>query len=92
MAHLTVHDTVSSLLLKVGSRILHDRIRQGQNVEIDIGVMEAAEEQPGDSKFTFDRCKILIESKAMIDKFLLDGCLASCVDSLQICGLKINKK
>lgn len=34
--HLTVHDTVSDLLLKVGLRILHDRIRQGQNEETDV--------------------------------------------------------
>ncbi|GAA5813406.1 hypothetical protein MFLAVUS_006884 [Mucor flavus] len=86
--HLTVYDTVSDLILKVDLRILHDRIRQGQNVETDIGAMEAAEEQPGDAKYTFDRCKVLLESKAMIDRFLLDGCLVDSVDSLQICGLE----
>ncbi|KAI9357551.1 hypothetical protein BD770DRAFT_472877 [Pilaira anomala] len=68
--------------------ILHDRIRQGQNVEIDIGAMEAAEEQSGDPKYIFDKCKVLLESKAMIDRFLLDGCLVDSVDSLQICGLE----
>ena len=31
--HLTVHDSVSKLLLKVNMRILHDRFRQGQNME-----------------------------------------------------------
>ena len=54
------------------------------------GVMEAAEEQPGATKFTSDRCKVLIESKAMIDKSLLDGCLIDSVDSLQIFGLEIH--
>lgn len=51
--------------------------------------MEAAKEEPGKAKFTSDRCKLLIESKAMIDKFLLDGCLIDGVDALQICGLDI---
>ncbi|KAG1458793.1 hypothetical protein G6F56_006310 [Rhizopus delemar] len=86
--HLSVYDTVSDLILKVDLRILHDRIRQGQNVETDVGAMEAAEEQPGDAKYIFDRCKVLLESKAMIDRFLLDGFLVDSVDSLQICGLE----
>lgn len=85
--HLTVHDTVSDLTLKVDLRILHDRIWQGQNVETDIGVMEAAVEKSEDAKYIFDRCKILAESKAMIDKSPLDGCPIDSVDSLQIWGL-----
>ncbi|KAG2204684.1 hypothetical protein INT47_011980 [Mucor saturninus] len=39
---------------RIDLRILHDRIRQGQNVETDIGAMEASEEQPGDAKYIFD--------------------------------------
>lgn len=87
--HLTVHGTVSDLLMKVDLRILHDRIRQHHNVETDVGVMEAANEQSGDAKYIGDRYKILIESKAVIDRFVLDGCLIDIVDSLQICGLEV---
>ncbi|CEP13594.1 hypothetical protein [Parasitella parasitica] len=65
--HLTVHDTVSDLILKVDLKILHYRIRQGQNVETDIGAMEAAEEQPGDAKYIFDRCKVLLESNLTLE-------------------------
>ncbi|KAI8640220.1 hypothetical protein BD408DRAFT_420129 [Parasitella parasitica] len=79
-----VHDTVSDLLLKVDLRILHDRVRQRYNVEADVGVFEASEEDPGDAKYIGDRCK------AVIDKFILDGCLIDSVDSLQICGLEIH--
>ncbi|KAL0138629.1 hypothetical protein V8B55DRAFT_1564823 [Mucor lusitanicus] len=81
--HLALHDTVTNLPLKVDMRILHDRRRQGFDVETNVGAMEAAEEDPGDAKYLSDRCKVLVESKAMIDKFLLDGCLIDTVDSLQ---------
>lgn len=87
--HLALHDTVTNLPLKVDMRILHDRRRQGFDVETNVGAMEAAEEDPGDAKYLSDRCKVLVESKAMIDKFLLDGCLIDTVDSLQICGLEV---
>lgn len=41
-AHLTVHDTVSDLNLKLDLRILHDRTRQRYNLETYVGVFEAA--------------------------------------------------
>ncbi|KAI9275280.1 hypothetical protein EDC94DRAFT_638353 [Helicostylum pulchrum] len=88
--HLTVSDTISDLLLKVDMRILHDSVRQRFNVETDLGVLEAAEEDPGDVKYTSDRCKVTIESKAIIDKFVLDGCLIDSVDSLQVSGLELH--
>ncbi|GAA5795128.1 hypothetical protein HPULCUR_000480 [Helicostylum pulchrum] len=71
-------------------RILHDSVRQRFNVETDLGVLEAAEEDPGDVKYTSDRCKVTIESKAIIDKFVLDGCLIDSVDSLQVSGLELH--
>ncbi|KAI9260411.1 hypothetical protein EDC94DRAFT_562851 [Helicostylum pulchrum] len=74
--HLTVHDTISGLLLKIDLRILNDRIRRGQSVETDIGVMES----PWKSGLVI----------AMIDKLLLDGCLIDSVDALQICELEIH--
>ncbi|EIE87918.1 hypothetical protein RO3G_12629 [Rhizopus delemar RA 99-880] len=88
--HLTVHDTVSDLLLKVDLRILHDRVRQRYNIETDVGVFEAAEEEPVNAKYVGDRCKVMIESKAVIDRFVLDGCLIDSVDPLQVCGLEIH--
>ncbi|CAO3693081.1 unnamed protein product [Rhizopus stolonifer] len=83
------HLTVKDMSLKVDLRILHDSIKQRYNVENEVGVAEAAEEGPGDSKFKSDRCKVLIESKAVVDRYLLDGCFVDNVDSLQICGLEI---
>ncbi|CEP11105.1 hypothetical protein [Parasitella parasitica] len=55
--HLTVHDTVSDLLLKVDLGILHDKVRQRYNFETDVGVFEAAEEEPGNVKYIGDRCR-----------------------------------
>ncbi|KAI8886859.1 hypothetical protein K501DRAFT_292609 [Backusella circina FSU 941] len=88
--HLTVHDTVSDLPLKVNRRTLHDRVRQRYNVKTDISAFEAAEEKPGNVKYINDRFKVMIESKAVIDRFVLDGCLIDSVNSLQVCGLEIH--
>ncbi|KAG1443983.1 hypothetical protein G6F56_010473 [Rhizopus delemar] len=87
--HLTLIDTVKDMSLKVDLRILHDGIKQRYNIENEVGVVEVAEEDPGDAKFNGDRCKVLIENKAIIDRYLLDGCFVDSVDSLQICGLEI---
>lgn len=83
------HITVSDILLKADLRILRSEIRPRYKVETDFGAFEAAEEEPEDFKYTSGRCKVLIESKDIIDKFVLDGCLIDSVDSLQLCGLKI---
>ncbi|CAO3659272.1 unnamed protein product [Rhizopus stolonifer] len=64
-------------------------VKKSVNLETDVGVMEGAEEQSGDAKYISDRCKVLVESKVMIDKFPLDECLIGSIDSLQICGLEI---
>ncbi|KAG0743931.1 hypothetical protein G6F57_005860 [Rhizopus arrhizus] len=72
--------------LKVDLRILHDRVQQRYNIETDVGVFEAAEEEPGNVKYIGDRCKVMIESKAVIDGFVFDGCLIGSVDSLQPLG------
>ncbi|RCH84985.1 hypothetical protein CU097_007688 [Rhizopus azygosporus] len=79
--HLTVRDTVSDLLLMAGLRILHNRVRQRYNIETDVGTFEAAEEVPENAKYIGDRCKVMIESKAIIDKFVLDGRLIDSIDS-----------
>ncbi|CAO3625749.1 unnamed protein product [Mucor hiemalis] len=77
-------DSNGKAIITLGlNSILDLGFRQGQNVETDIGAMEAAEEQPGDAK-----CKVLLESKAMVDRFLLDGRLVDSADSLQMCGLE----
>lgn len=76
--HLTIHDTLSNFPMKVDMRIIHDRIRQRYNVEEEVGVFEA-EEEAANVKFTNDRCKLMIESKLIIDRFLLDGCLIDSV-------------
>ena len=65
--YLTVHDTVFDLLLKVDPRILHDRARQRYSIEADVGAFEAAKEEPGNAKYIGDRCKVMIESKTIID-------------------------
>lgn len=83
--HLTLHDTIGDIVLKVDLRI----IKQRYNVENEVGVAEAAEESPGKVKFNSDRCKVLIESKVIIDRFILDGCHIDNVDSLQICGIEV---
>ncbi|KAI7892251.1 uncharacterized protein EV154DRAFT_550831 [Mucor mucedo] len=87
--HLTMHDTIGDIVLKVDLRIIHESIKQRYNVENEVGVAEAAEENPGKVKFHSDRCKVLIESKAIVDRFILDGCNIDNVDSLQICGMEI---
>lgn len=88
--HFTLHDTVSKeASFRVDMRIISDRIRQRYNLESDVGVMEASEEDANDSKYTADRVKVSIEIKTIIDKFLVDGVNISSVDALQICGLQI---
>lgn len=79
--------TIKDLAFKVDMRILHDRISQRYNVESEVGVVETAEEDPEDDKLNSDRCKVLIENKAVVDKFPMEDCFADNVDSLQICGL-----
>lgn len=86
---MTLHDTIKDLTFKVDMRILHDRISQHHNVESEVEVVEAAEEDPEDIKFNSDRCKVLIENKAIVDRYLMEGCFVDNVDSLQICGLKV---
>ncbi|CAO3685620.1 unnamed protein product [Rhizopus microsporus] len=43
------------LAFKADMRILHDRVSQHHNVEIEVGTVEAAEEDSGDVKFNRDR-------------------------------------
>lgn len=87
--HLTMNDTISDTTFKVDLRILHDKIQQRYNTENGIAVMEAAEEDPGNAKFVADRCKLSIENKMIIDRYLMDGVCINSVDSLQICGLQV---
>ncbi|KAI8051705.1 hypothetical protein BDF21DRAFT_441288 [Thamnidium elegans] len=76
---LALYNTISDVRLKVDRRILNDKINQRYNIENDISVM--------DVKFVSDRCKLSIENKTIIDKFLLDGVKITSIDSLQIPGL-----
>ncbi|KAG1171889.1 hypothetical protein G6F36_011683 [Rhizopus arrhizus] len=64
-------------------------MKQRYNAERDVAVLEAAEEDAGNAKFVFDRFKISIENKAIIDNYLLDGALLNSVNSLQVSGLGI---
>lgn len=52
--------------------------------------MEAAEEDAGNAKFTFDRCKLSVENKVIIDNYLSHGALRSSVSSLQVTGLTVH--
>ncbi|KAL9544310.1 hypothetical protein MBANPS3_007686, partial [Mucor bainieri] len=72
----------------VDLRISHEQIRQRYNTETDIGVFEAAEEEPEIEKYTTDRYKELVEIKSVIDRFVSDGFLIDSVDSLQVCGFE----
>ncbi|KAG1166505.1 hypothetical protein G6F36_012918 [Rhizopus arrhizus] len=49
--HLTLHDTIGDIVLKVDLRIIHDSIKQRYNVENEVGVAEVAEENPGSIYF-----------------------------------------
>ncbi|KAI8967393.1 hypothetical protein BDF20DRAFT_900833 [Mycotypha africana] len=69
--YLTLADTIKNMPLKVDLRILHDGIRQRYNVKNEVGVAEVSDEDPGDAKFTSDRCKLLIESKSINQRKLM---------------------
>ncbi|KAI7891394.1 uncharacterized protein EV154DRAFT_397216, partial [Mucor mucedo] len=86
-----LHDMYFSayMVYNINLRIIHDSIKQRYNVENEVGVAEAAEENPGKVRFHSDRCKVLIETKAIVDRFILDGCHIDNVDSLQICGMEV---
>ncbi|KAG1445857.1 hypothetical protein G6F55_011784 [Rhizopus delemar] len=88
--NLTLNDTVSETALKVDLRVANDKMKQRYNAEHDVAVLEAAEENAGNAKFIFDRFKISIENKVIIDNYLLDGALLSSVNSLQVSGLGIH--
>ncbi|KAL4205793.1 hypothetical protein AB4K20DRAFT_1871885 [Rhizopus microsporus] len=87
--YLTLHDTIKDLAFKADMRILHDRVSQHHNVEIEVGTVEAAEEDSGDVKFNRDRCKMLIQNKAVVDRYLMKDCFVDNDDSLQICSLEV---
>lgn len=86
---MTLHDTIKDLAFKADMRILHDRVSQHHNVEIEVGTVEAAEEDSGDVKFNRDRCKMLIQNKAVVDRYLMKDCFVDNDDSLQICSLEV---
>lgn len=87
--HLTMNDTISEASLKVDLRVINDKIKQRYNVEHDVAVMEAAEEDAGDSKFIFDRCKLSIGSKGTFNKYLLDGAPINYMSLVQVSGLGV---
>ena len=59
--------------LKVDIRVLHDGLKQRNNVAKEVEVTEFAEEGPGDARFNGDRCKVHIENEAVINRYLMDG-------------------
>ncbi|OBZ91643.1 hypothetical protein A0J61_00313 [Choanephora cucurbitarum] len=65
-------------------------MKQRYNTEHDVAVLEAAAEDAGNPKFIFDRVKISIENKVIIDNHLLDGSLLSSVNYLQVSGLEVH--
>ncbi|KAL4207380.1 hypothetical protein CU097_005653 [Rhizopus azygosporus] len=81
-------DTISDASFKVDLRILNDKLEQRYNTEYDIAIMKAAEEDPGNTKFISDRCKLSIKNKVIIDKYLMDGVNIISIDSLQNSGLQ----
>lgn len=84
-----MHDTICDSSFKVDLRILHDKIKQRCNTENDVTIVEAAEEDLGNAKFVSDRSKLSVESKTIIDRYLMDGVNITSVDSLQISGLQV---
>jgi hypothetical protein len=88
--HLTIYNIISNLLSKADARVLHDQVRQRHDAEFDVGVLEVAEESHGGVDYIDDRCKMMIDSKAVIDKFVLDRCLIDSVDALQVSSLTLH--
>ncbi|KAI9481531.1 MAG: hypothetical protein EXX96DRAFT_595278 [Benjaminiella poitrasii] len=80
ITHLTLHDASGNRMLKVDIRIIHASIKQRCNVENEVGVAEVSEE---------NLRGVLIESKAIIGRFILNGCRINNADSLQICGMVV---
>lgn len=87
--HLTINDAVDDSVLKVDLRIINDKLVQRYNEETEVSMAEVSKESPGDKKFHSDRCKVNVENKVVIDRFLDDLCNIDSVDSIQICGLEI---
>ncbi|KAI7877316.1 uncharacterized protein EV154DRAFT_525492 [Mucor mucedo] len=62
---------------------------QKLNSEEDLAVAEAAKNDPGVSKYQSDRCKLLSESKVIIDNFIAQGRDVNAVYSIQFCGFEM---
>lgn len=71
--HLTLNGTVSDAAIKLGLTVIKDHSNLRNNDEHDMATslnrwlitdtMEAAEDDAGNAKFVFDRCKISIEKQ-----------------------------
>ncbi|KAI9358861.1 hypothetical protein BD770DRAFT_410166 [Pilaira anomala] len=86
---LTMKDVGIEGCLKVDMKVMKDDIVQRFNQETDLSTSEAAKDEPGSAKFNSDRCKLLTESKVIIDNFLHDNQDVGSVYSIQFCGLDI---
>ncbi|KAG2204299.1 hypothetical protein INT47_009341 [Mucor saturninus] len=83
---LTMDDMTSVGHFKVGMRVINDSMIQRLNNEKDLAVAEAAKRDPGVSKYQSDRCKLLCESKVIIDNFVAKGRDLNSVYSIKFCG------
>ncbi|KAI9347512.1 hypothetical protein BD770DRAFT_395701 [Pilaira anomala] len=86
---LSLDDIQSKNNMKVDLRILQDETVQRFNKETDTAVLEASKEDPGLLKYQSDHCKLMVESKNIIDMYIDKGHNVDNVDCLQICGLDL---
>ncbi|KAI7848352.1 hypothetical protein BDC45DRAFT_541064 [Circinella umbellata] len=86
---LTMKDVGVNGNLKVDMRAFNDVMVQRYNEEEDLTVAEAANSDPGSSKYQSDRCKLFSESKVIIDNFLLDNHDIDTIYCIQFCGLEM---
>ncbi|KAG2204331.1 hypothetical protein INT47_009373 [Mucor saturninus] len=86
---LTMDDMTSVGHFKVDMRVINDSMIQRLNNEKDLAVAEAAKRDPGVSKYQSDRCKLLCESKVIIDNFVAKGRDLNSVYSIKFRGLEM---
>lgn len=86
---LTMDDVTTVGHFKVDMRVINDTKIQKLNSEEDLAVAEAAKSDPGVLKYQSDRCKLLSESKVIIDNFVAKGRDVNSVYSIQFCGFEM---
>ncbi|CEG79905.1 hypothetical protein RMATCC62417_14315 [Rhizopus microsporus] len=74
---------------KVDMRVLNDSVVHQYNEERDLAVAEAGKNDPGSFKYQSNRCKLLSESKVIIDNSLHGKNDVDTVYPIYFCGFEI---